>query len=174
MGRVYTPRVSIAPGLAVLLFVLTLIALSIGQRRVVAGPSVALLRSLFPSWRFFETPEEQVLLLARCVAEGESGPFLPAIPAAPRGLSTLLFSARGNLLLACHDLVDSLVCELSERGTIQLSQAEQLTSYRLVQNMVCWHLRQHSPGLSAYQLKLVSRAADGSDEELFVSPVYPC
>lgn len=169
----YTPRVSLSTGLTIVLFGLLLAAVSLGQRKPLPGPRVALLRSLLPSWRFFEAPEGQVLLLARD-AGGEDEAFFPALPAPTRDLSTLLFAPHGNLLLACHDLVDALVSELAELGPTQLEQAEQLVSYRLVQNMVQWQLRARQPRLAAYQLKLVSQSHDGQLEELFVSPVYPC
>jgi hypothetical protein len=173
---VYTPDVPLSSGQTAALFVLLallLAAVSLGQRRPLPGPSVALLRSLLPSWRLFEAPEGQVLLLARSAGSAEEA-FVPAIPAPARGLTSLLFAPRGNLLLACHDLVDSLVSDLAELGPTQLEQAEQLVSYRLVQNMVQWQLRARHPHLAAYQLKLVSRSQDGLLEELFVSPVYAC
>jgi hypothetical protein len=170
--------VTLATGLSVGLFVLLLAALSLARRRDVSGATVTLLRSLFPSWRFFETPEGQVLLLSRRVSPGlpddAQQPFTPAIPAPHRGLADVLFSARGNLLLACHDLVDALVQELAEQGETKLEHAEQLVSYRLVQNMVRWHLRQPEDEPSAYQMKLISLDAQGNQEQLFVSPVYPC
>jgi hypothetical protein len=171
----YTAGVSTSAALGVALFVLLLAALHLARRRAISNPSVTLLRSLFPSWRFFEAPEGQLLLLARRVSDdADPATFEPAIPTAPRNLTTLLFSPHGNLQLACHDLVDALVQELSERHSTRLEDAEQLVSYRLLQNMVQWQLRQCGTAPSAYQLKLVSQGSDGSQQELFMSPVYPC
>jgi hypothetical protein len=171
----YTAHVSTSALLGVALFVLLLAGLSLLRRRAVSSQSVNLLRSLFPSWRFFEVPEGQLLLLARAVSEQSTdAPFGAAIPPARRNLATPLFSPHGNLQLACHDLVDALVQELAEQPGIRLEQAEQLVSYRLVQNLVQWQMRERGDAPSAYQLKLVSQGVDGQEQELFVSPVYPC
>lgn len=165
---------SIATGLAVGLFVSLLLAVTLTRRSELSGPGVTLLRSLFPSWRFFETPEGQVLLLSRSVGGEAEQPFAPAIPAVRRGPFQLLFAPRVNLQLACHDLVDALVHDLAERGHISLAEAEQLVSYRLVQHMVEWQLRARGRAPVAYQMKLLSLDTSGTNEELLVSPVYPC
>jgi len=166
--------VSLSDGLSLALFLSLLALVSLGQRRPVAGQSVALLRALLPSWRFFEAPEGYVLLLARAVSSSTEEPFMPALPVAARGVSGWLFSARGNLRTACHDLVDALVSDLAEREATPIQQAEQLVSYRLVQNMVQWQLRAAGRSFDAYQLKLVAVHSHGAEEELLVSPVYPC
>lgn len=177
---------SLTSGLLIALFLLAVIGMSLGRhvtvfgsraqpRASASGPSSMLLRCLFPSWRFFEADEPSLCLLARVVHEqGEPRPFAPLLPAPPRDFSTLFFNPRGNLLLACHGLLDRLVSDLAELGPTPITEAERLVSYRLVQNLArCFLAESGAEGLH-YQLKLVA-TEPGQDqpEELFVSPLYP-
>lgn len=160
---------SIPGGIALVLLGVVLLAAGLGRRRSVASPAISLLRALFPSWRFFEAPEGQVRLEVR-TCTSSLGPYQPAIAAPERRARSVLYAPRGNMLLACHDLVDVLVDELAERGATSLAQAEQLVSYKLVQNLVQWRLRER--GLRAdYQFRLIRQDEQG-DELLFESPVY--
>jgi hypothetical protein len=155
------------------LFALALLALGRSERALMRGTSARLLRSLFPSWRFFEAGEPSLCLLVRVLQDGrELTPFAPVLPAQPRGVGALLLNPRGNLLLACHALLEQLVDRLAEQGATPLQEAEQLPEYRLVQNLACAFLAPR-PG-AHYQLKLISTAPGaGQSEELFVSPPYP-
>lgn len=163
-------------GLLLAVFALAVMAASLSGRLSSTLPHGALLRSLLPSWRFFEANEASLCLYARVVqGERELAPFAPLLPAPRRGPLALLFNPRGNLLLACHGLLDRLVSELAELGPTPIEQAERLVSYRLVQNLA-QHFLARDPaarGLS-YQLQLVA-TGPGPDEreELLLSPLYP-
>jgi hypothetical protein len=139
-------------------------------------PHGALLRSLFPSWRFFDANEPSLCLYARVLqGEREIAPFAPLLPAHGRGALALLFNPRGNLLLACHSLLDRLVSELAERGPTPIEEAERLVSYRLVQNLALRLLAREPSTLGLqYQLKLEATGPEpGEREELLLSPLYP-
>jgi hypothetical protein len=168
--------VSLTSGLLIALFLLAVIGTSLGRRVSVSGPSSALLRCLFPSWRFFGADEPSLCLLARVVREQrEVRPFAPLLPAPPHSFRALFFNPRGNLLLACHGLLDRLVSDLAELGPTPIPDAERLVSYRLVQNLALSFLAASGAAEgSHYQLKLVA-TEPGQDqpEELFVSPLYP-
>jgi hypothetical protein len=169
--------VSLTSGLLLVVFLLVVIGSSLGARMSPALPHSTLLRSLFPSWRFFETRAPSLCLLARVVrGESEVRPFAPLLPDPARGLHSLFFSPRGNLLLAYQGLLERLLSELGATEQAERAQqAEQLVSYRLVQNLARSFLARE-PGSADlhYQLKLVARGpGQAENEELLVSPLYP-
>lgn len=155
--------------LIAVLVLLALLVLSLRKRRAIDSPNIVLWRALLPSWRFFEGPDVSYVLLARACDEGLETPFAPVIPERCSQLPTLLFAPQGNLVLACHGLVEALMYELAELGPTALEKAEQLVSYRRVQHLVCFFLQ----SAQRYQLKVVAEEADGTlGEALFVSPIY--
>jgi hypothetical protein len=176
-SRLDSLDVSSVTGFLLALLVLALIVSALATRVPVPGRAGVLLRTLFPSFRFFESEEPSLCLLARTRSEGrELSPFAPVLSAARRRPLSLVFNPEGNLALACYALLETLVAELAELGPTAIGEAEQLVSYRLVQNLAVASLRRR--GLQAdgvhYELKLLSVAADTGDaEELFVSPPYP-
>lgn len=154
--------------LAAAVVLIALLFLSL-RRRDVDSQGIHLWRALLPSWRFFESPDVSYLLLARVCDGAADAPFVPVIPAAARTPLSALYAPQHNLTLACHGLVEALAQELAERTPIELTQAEQLVSYRRVQRLVCFYM----PTVQRYQIKLVAEQPDGSEqEELFVSPIY--
>lgn len=153
-------------GLVVLLTVLV-------PRAPSAHRALRPLRSLFPSWRFFDAIEDTNVMYAREVPEhGAPGPWLPLVPPPRRSGLSLLYNPRGNLLLACHAVVDQLVDELEEAGELTAEQVEALVSYHLLGGIV----RAVGPAWPRYQLRLVSCAIGArgvvTEEELFVSRVH--
>lgn len=166
-----------ATTLVLVLSVAALVALTLAKRIPVRGRFAAPLRLLFPSWRFFEAEDIEYLLELRLkTAQGETPRFVPAIPAAARGLRELLFAPQHNLRLACHDLVERWVDELSELGAVELAQVEALPAYALVKQAVAYFLRAHPAHLEGgleMQLRLSTRAPDAMPEVLFTSPYYP-
>jgi hypothetical protein len=153
-------------GLVVLLTVLV-------PRAASAHRALRPLRSLFPSWRFFDAIEDTNIMYAREVSEhGAPGPWQPLVPAPPRTLLSLIYTPRGNLLLACHAVVDQLVDELEEAGELTRDEVEALVSYQLLGGVV----RVIGPAWPRYQLRLVSCAVGPrgvvTEDELFVSRVH--
>lgn len=167
---------SLQSGLLLALLVLAVLGASLAGRLSPSLPHGALLRSLFPSWRFFDANEPSLCLYARVLeGEREIAPFAPLLPEQGRSALALLFNPRGNLLLACHGLLERLVSELAELGPTPIEEAERLVAYRLVQNLALRFLARE-PGARGlqYQLKLVASGPDpGEREELLLSPLYP-
>jgi hypothetical protein len=169
--------VNVASPLVLVLFVAALVSLTLARRIPVRGRVAAPLRLLFPSWRFFEAEDVAYLLELRVkTPHGEAPTFVPAIPAAERGVRALLYAPQHNLRLACHDLVERWVDELSELGPVAQARAETLPSYALVKHAVAYFLRAHPAQLEGgleMQLRLSSRAPGAEPEVLFTSPYYP-
>jgi hypothetical protein len=142
-----------------------LIWLVLAPRKLVQAPAFALLRGLFPSWRFFEAISPQPRLSYRSAAPDQApGPWLDALPAEPRAASTLLLNARGNLFLACQALVERLDSDLESAS----GDVTQLVSYRLVQTLVAE--RAAGAGRVPFQFRL--SAYDEAEHEIFVSSVH--
>jgi hypothetical protein len=151
-------------GIALLTFGL-LIGLVLAPRKLVQAPGFALLRGLFPSWRFFEAISPQPRLSYRCAARGQApGPWLDVLVAEPRAPAALLLNARGNLFLACQALVERLDSDLEGAS----GDVTQLVSYRLVQTLVA--LRASAAGQLPFQFRL--SAFDEGEREIFVSVVH--
>jgi hypothetical protein len=125
-----------------------LVLLSLRQsRRPLTSRTWGLLRSLLPSWRFFEDVEPGPELLYCVVQDGEDGAWQPALtPPAQRGL---FLNAQGNLYLAQQSLVEQLWAELDGVETDAVSG---LVSYRLVRRLVA----ERVPKDAHYRFKLVS------------------
>jgi hypothetical protein len=149
-------------GLLAPLLLALLVLLSLRQSRTpLPGRTWALLRSLLPSWRFFEDVEPGPTLSYCVVVGGVSGPWRPALEA-PRGRSFLL-NADGNLYLARLSLVEQLWSELD--GAEQ-DAASRLTSYRLVERLIAARMQeQGEPTGAHYRFRLSSGDADEVDFE---------
>jgi hypothetical protein len=132
------------------------------SRKPLRSKTWVLLRSLLPSWRFFEDVEPGPELSFRVVLNGaEPGPWRAALTP-PHGSSLPLVNARGNLHLAAQSLVEQLEAELDG---VELELAPQLVPYRLVQRLVEMQLRRVGLGESGtrYQFRI------GDAENGFVS-----
>jgi hypothetical protein len=135
-------------------------------RRDVQGRGLALLRTLFPSWRFFEEIEAGPSLQVATAAVGEPfGAWRDAQPASPRTAAALLVNARGNLELAYQSLVDQLTSELDDAPQDPTASI----TYALVQRLVeveCLSVAECAPG-QRYRFRLHTGAASGDRD--FVS-----
>lgn len=153
------------------LLALCAVSLLVLLRRVELVHGGAWWRVLVPSWRFFDAEDAAFVLEVRTLSvEGEATPFVPAIPPAPRGPLALLFAPEHNLRLACHDLVERWVLELSEAGPLEESEVERLPSYALVQSAVGYFLRSSQPRAGArFQLRLRDAAVTDEDDLVFLS-----
>lgn len=147
-----------------------LLALVLGKRRLTRAPAWLLLRSLFPSWRFFEQIAPAPVLRYR-VAEASTdfGPWQDALSRVARTPGSLFLNSRGNVQLACQSLVERLVDELDSVAPNSLPEA---VSYQLVQRLVRSRLSattEAEPRCYQFQIALLD-----SDEEhaCFVSAVH--
>lgn len=140
----------IAPLLLALLVLLSLR----NERRPLTGRSWLLLRSMLPSWRFFEDVEPGPELLYCVVQDGHDGEWRPVLsPPARRGF---FLNASGNLYLAQQALVEQLWSELDG---VAVDDAPSLTSYQLVQRLISGRMREKAH----YRFRLTS--PDGVDFE---------
>lgn len=150
-------------------------------RRVVPAQSLALFRSLVPTWRFFEEIDPVPALRYRVAPGGDDwSEWRDALVAPGRTPSSLLLNAAGNLHLACQSLIEHLVADLEEaseaRGASELGGLEpDLVSYRLVCALIEQRIRDALPSGSAvpvgsavrYQFRL-----DGTDAAERSPPLY--
>jgi hypothetical protein len=102
------------------------------SRRTLRGTSWQLLRSLLPSWRFFEEVDVGPELSFRVVVNGKPGPWYEAIERSAQRPS-LWLNPQGNLELLKYSLVDQLVDDL---GHVAAEHVAGLVSYRLVRLLV--------------------------------------
>ncbi|HVY32336.1 MAG TPA: hypothetical protein VHB79_37625 [Polyangiaceae bacterium] len=128
------------------------------SRRPLRSKAWVLLRSLLPSWRFFEDVEPGPELLCRvALPGGEYGAWQGVLQAraASRGL---VLNAAGNLQLAYQSLVEQLESELDgvERGV-----APTLVPYRLVQRLVEQRLRSSGNGVGTRYQFCIGDAGEG-------------
>lgn len=138
-----------------------------------------LFRAWLPSWRFFETLSEQPVLFYR-IANSDSddigGEWRPALKRSPRRWYSIALNGEGNLHLACYALLDQLEEDLSELDAIQLEACSHLPSYQLVQNLICFLLRERNEMRSGcrYQFKISRIPARDANafEEIFVSSIH--
>lgn len=140
-----------------------------------------LFRAWIPSWRFFETLSEQPVLFYRVApAEGgDLGAWRVAIQRPRRSWYALALNGEGNLHLACYALLDQLeedIGEIGEHDATQLDAITQTPSYQLVQNLVCYLLRERNEWHSGcrYQFKIGRMPVDGAGacEDMLVSPLH--
>lgn len=143
--------------LVAILFVLRM------ERRAVESRSLALMRVLFPSWRFFEAIAPAPTLSHRVVdGAGEFGPWLDTLPPVPRPPWFWAFHPAGNLRLACASLVEHLAHDLDDGPRDGITAQ---VSYQLVQRLVESRLR----GAHRYQFRLLSQDEPHAE---FVSDVH--
>jgi hypothetical protein len=135
------------------------------SRRPLSGTAWMLLRSLLPSWRFFEDVEPGPALSFRVASsDGQYGPWREAIE--PRaGASALLLNAEGNLRLSYQSLVEQLEAELDG---VELTVAPNLVPYRLVQRLVEQRAKQQSGDVRRYQFRI------GDADDGFISEEHSC
>ena len=127
------------------------------------GRGLALLRALFPSWRFFEDTGQFPQLFYRV----GSGPWLDGLQGRPRTVFSIFLNPAGNFLFAGNSLVDQLISDIGDTPDEKLSEISGTVSYQLVKRFV-----RHQVGSVSgpeFQFKIVQ---DG--EEILVSPVHSC
>lgn len=139
-----------------LLGLLVLLSLRLSRQPLTARTWV-LLRSLLPSWRFFEDIEPGPELLYCVVQDGRDGEWQPVlVPPARRGF---WLNAEGNLYLAQQSLVEQLWSELDG---VAVEAAPRLTSYRLVQRLIA----ARTPANARYRFRLTTNdSVDFESEE---------
>jgi hypothetical protein len=165
-----------AVGLMSLLLVAALVLLR--SDRATFSRYSSWLTVLIPTWRFFDRLEGSPdLFYRRCLDGSDPGPWLRVIPRPPRAFSTLFWNPEGNLALASYGVVDQLVAELEDRGPLELGEAEQLVSFRLVRCLVEYFCGapERSDAAVRYQFRVVAVTPGElgpTYEELFTSDLF--
>lgn len=137
-----------------------------------------LFRAWVPSWRFFETLSEQPVLFYRVGsgAEEPGGEWRVALRRPARRWYSIALNGEGNLHLASYTLLDQLEEDIGELQPSQLDSFSQSASYQLVQNLICFLLRERNelPGGGHYQFKVSRLLArgEGAYQDILVSPVH--
>lgn len=158
--------------------VLAVVALLVGAvallpRREVRHPLVALVRVLFPSWRFFDDVQETTALLVRVAKAGEAyGAWRAVLPTPERTLVQLAWNPAGNLRLAQYALLDRLLSDVAEWDERETALGpETLVSYQLVLNLARTAIaagdRHAADG--RLQFKLVDALAPAERADLLIS-----
>jgi hypothetical protein len=158
--------------LIALSFFFTVMALLVCWRSpTVSGQTLVVLRSLFPSWRFFEEVTEVPMLQYRTSADGlHFDDWKTALTRPVRRWHTIFVNPLGNLYLAYHSLLEYFEEEL--RLASVGSQPTDLVSYDLIAEVVRKSIQQSSSKGSRFQFR-ISRVFQGSPleeaQEVFVS-----
>lgn len=132
------------------------------------GPTLTYLRSLAPTWRFFETVDVVPHLEAcACDAAGQpTGDWEEVLPPPPRGPSTFFFNGAHTLRLAEHGVVEALLDELD--GCAE-EDVPRLVGDQLVRRMVARHFGGRGVRWARYRVLDVQPSEQG---ELYRSPPW--
>ena len=104
------------------------------------------------------------------------GEWRLALKRPSRAWYSIALNGEGNLHLACYALLDQLEDDIGELDAAQFDSFSQTPSYQLVQNLVCFLLREHNELRSEcrYQFKVSRMLSSGTDafEEILISPIH--
>jgi hypothetical protein len=130
-----------------------------------------LLRSFFPSWKFFDDIGPELSLEIRLDSHEEWKNCLPPIS---RSIRSLFLNPESNYLHACHNLLNHLSVDISELDTEDPKKVAALTTYKVVKNLARFQIKKLSLAATpySYQFRLCARLNDGTLEQILVSPVY--
>lgn len=128
------------------------------SRRPLRSKAWGLLRSLLPSWRFFEDVEPGPELCCRVALQGREYGAWQGVLEQGAGAPRVLLNAAGNLRLAYQSLVEQLEAELDG---VERSLAPTLVPYRLVQRLVEQRLRSAGSAAGARYQFCIGNASDG-------------
>lgn len=144
--------------------VLVLAGVSFLPRREVGHPLVALVRVLFPSWRFFDDVQVAPVLLVRTASgDGAFGEWLPLLsPPRREWPLSLAWNPGGNLHLAEQVLLERLLADVAEWDETRGDDVDDLVSYELVVNLVRARLPAASGASTRFQFKLAEAGDDGT------------
>lgn len=145
-----------------------LLALALGLAALLprrGGASLGYLRSLAPTWRFFETVDVvPVLEAVACGPDGvERGGWVEVLETVPRGPLAAWWNAEHNLRLAESAVVESLLEELD--GCPE-DRVERLVAHRLARRLVERRLE----GASHYRFRVLATEGE-TEEEVYRSPL---
>jgi hypothetical protein len=128
------------------------------------SPTLRYLRTLLPTWRFFEAPDVVPQLEVRALGDER---WQDALPPLARPLGALWWNGEHTMRLAEHAALDALIEELDG---CPVERVPSLPSFRTARALAERHLGE---GAARYELRIVV-VGDGAPEEVFRSgPLEP-
>ena len=130
-----------------------------------------LLRAFFPSWRFFDDVGPELRLEIRFGgSEEQFSQWQNALPPIHRSITNLPVNPQGNLLHACHNLLNHLNGDIQDLN--DLSAISELTTYKLVRNLARFQVFERIDPPFQFQFRLSALHFDREGEQILLSPVY--
>lgn len=138
------------------------------------GPAAHLLKSLFPSWRFFDDAGPIPVLFVRTGPDRDRlGPWIAATTRPRPRLCHLLVNAEVLEHLAHETAVARLIDDIAELDDDRHDTLAQMVSYRMVARLAQLWARARQPHASMHQFKVASMLADELIDDLVLSPPLP-
>lgn len=132
------------------------------------------LRSLLPSWRFFDDSGAAFRLWARTGPdEAHWGPWVEVLTPPPRGWRSLLLNPEGNLFHARATLIGDLLHELQSASPSDMVMEDNVP-YQLVDNWVRTHflnLEKNPESLVQFRISVFPPTRPDLSEDIVLSPV---
>jgi hypothetical protein len=161
-----------------LLFLASVIALSLARRRHLSSRTLSLFRALFPSWRFFEDLGHAPQVAYRLSGDGESfGPWVSCLGKCERRWYSVVLNSEGNLLHACNSLVEQLDQDIEALDEADADELGRSVSYLLTERLVRERILKDRPDArgARFQFRLnaiLQGSPDQAFEDLMVSRVH--
>ncbi|MEK6554886.1 MAG: hypothetical protein AABZ31_06590 [Bdellovibrionota bacterium] len=137
-----------------------------------------LLRSFFPSWKFFDDVGPEIRLEVRCgTSETALGDWTNCLPPIPRSAATLFVNPAAAYLHACHNHLNHFNADIAESDTERPELLAEKTTYKITRNLVQVQIKKlklaqapftYQFRISANYIKDLNREAD----HILISPVY--
>ncbi len=131
----------------------------------------SLLKLFFPSWNFFGGSSDTPYLLVKVNSE-----YVPVFPPPQVGWSSFFFNPFGNLYLAHHSNMQSLLNEIYHNQDNPHFKLEDTPIYAIAKNWVEYYLFQNNINAKNYNFKFsyVKFNLDKLEilEDIFISPDY--
>lgn len=128
------------------IFFLSILLLSMTKRHALGGRRLSLVRSLFPSWRFFDQLENVPKIFYRLRLQNNDLTNWQPIPIhCERKFINLFSNPNGNLYFAFHSLTEQVISDMND--CTETSEFATSTSYELMKNMVHFLLMQKTGAL---------------------------
>jgi hypothetical protein len=120
-----------------------------------------LMRVIIPSWRFFDQPDEPLLLETRVNTKDA---WIPLLTPRRRPFYAVIFNPGGNLRFAMHALLEQFISDLEDGDEIAID-----VSSALVQNLVKQQLTERGVvGPKSFQFRIRT-----TTDVLFTSEACP-
>ena len=128
-----------------------------------------LLRTLFPSWKFFDQFHGALQLYGRAFNQGESSSsWVLCLTPPPRNWAAIFLNPKGNLYHLSNSTLERLIQESLDTP---LEKIDSLVSYQLVRQMALEGLRSQFDSFQEFQFKITLMQANQDSEEILISQI---